>query len=147
VWLVGLPLHFIEKRTNVILFPLLHFPIIPSHPVLALVCRLSHLHSNLDLLLVPTCFSRVNYPKWEKLTRDWVDNPISRFRAFLVGKGWWSEDEEVELISKNKSEVLRSFSRAEKLPKPKLSEMFNDVWATKKGDEVPGVIVRLIHLI
>jgi 2-oxoisovalerate dehydrogenase E1 component alpha subunit len=58
-----------------------------------------------------------------------------------VEKKWWSEDEEVELLAKNKSEVLRAFGRAEKLPKPKLSEMFNDVWATKEGEEVPGVIV------
>lgn len=34
-----------------------------------------------------------------------------------------------------------AFQRAEKLPKPKLGEMFTDVWAVKPGDEVPAVIV------
>jgi 2-oxoisovalerate dehydrogenase E1 component alpha subunit len=37
--------------------------------------------------------------------------------------------------------VLKTFSRAEKLPKPKLGEMFNDVWAVQKGEEMPSVIV------
>jgi len=49
-------------------------------------------------------------------------------------------------LSKNKSDVLRAFGRAEKLPKPKLGEMFNDVWGVKEGEEVPGVIVSKIVL-
>lgn len=69
------------------------------------------------------------------------DNPLYRFRAFLVARGWWSEAEEAALLKKNKSEVLKTFSRAEKLPKPKLGEMFNDVWAVQKGEEMPSVIV------
>ena len=70
-----------------------------------------------------------------------VDNPIHRFRAYLVSRGWWSEPEESALLSKTKADVLRAFARAEKLPKPKLGEMFNDVWAVKEGEEVPTVIV------
>jgi hypothetical protein len=50
------------------------------------------------------------------------------------------------LLAKNKSDVLKAFSRAEKLPKPKLGEMFNDVWAVKQGDEVPSIIVS-VHAI
>ncbi len=50
------------------------------------------------------------------------------------------------MLSKNKSDVLRAFGRAEKLPKPKLGEMFNDVWGVKEGEEVPGVIVSKIVL-
>ncbi|RSH93428.1 hypothetical protein EHS25_007784 [Saitozyma podzolica] len=74
--------------------------------------------------------------------QEWtvVDNPLYRFRAFLVARGWWSEAEEAALLKKNKSEVLKTFSRAEKLPKPKLGEMFNDVWAVQKGEEMPSVI-------
>lgn len=40
---------------------------------------------------------------------------------------------------------MKAFSRAEKLPKPKLGEMFNDVWGVAPGEEVPAVIVR--HLV
>lgn len=45
------------------------------------------------------------------------------------------------MLAKNKADVLKAFSRAEKLPKPKLSEMFNDVWAVPKGEEIPAAIV------
>ncbi|WVQ79282.1 hypothetical protein IAT38_001378 [Cryptococcus sp. DSM 104549] len=76
--------------------------------------------------------------------KEWtvVDNPIHRFRAYLVSRQWWSEDEEKILLKKNKADVLKAFSRAEKLPKPKLGEMFNDVWGVGPGEEVPGVIME-----
>ncbi|RXK35327.1 2-oxoisovalerate dehydrogenase E1 component, alpha subunit [Tremella mesenterica] len=76
--------------------------------------------------------------------QEWtvVDNPLQRFRAFLVNKEWWSEREENDLLKKNKADVLKAFARAEKLPKPKLGEMFNDVWAVAKGEEVPHVIIE-----
>jgi hypothetical protein len=45
------------------------------------------------------------------------------------------------MLAKHKADVLTSFKRAEKMPKPKLGEMFNDVWAVKRGEEVPRVIV------
>ncbi|KAL7423651.1 hypothetical protein Q5752_001232 [Cryptotrichosporon argae] len=76
--------------------------------------------------------------------REWsvVDNPISRLRAFLVGKGWWDEAKERTLLARHKADVMRAFQRAEKLPKPKLGEMFSDVWATRDGDQVPAVIAE-----
>lgn len=58
-----------------------------------------------------------------------------------MSKQWWTEAEEAALLAKNKADVLKAFSRAEKLPKPKLSEMFNDVWAVPKGEEIPAAIV------
>ncbi|WVW87029.1 hypothetical protein I302_109085 [Kwoniella bestiolae CBS 10118] len=76
--------------------------------------------------------------------KEWtvVDNPIHRFRAFLASKSWWDESSEKELLASHKSKVMKAFSRAEKLPKPKLGEMFNDVWGVGKGDEVPAVIME-----
>ena len=62
----------------------------------------------------------------------------------MVAKGWWSEPEETTLLSKNKQDVLAAFKRAEKLPKPKLGEMFNDVWNTRRGEQVPRVIVSAL---
>jgi 2-oxoisovalerate dehydrogenase E1 component alpha subunit len=61
----------------------------------------------------------------------------------LASKGWWSETEEAALIKKTKADVMRAFTRAEKLPKPKLSEMFNDVWAVAPGEQVPTIIVSI----
>ncbi|KAK4687063.1 2-oxoisovalerate dehydrogenase E1 component alpha subunit, partial [Tremellales sp. Uapishka_1] len=72
----------------------------------------------------------------------YVDNPIHRFRQFLVSKQWWSPTEDAEYLKSAKAQVLQAFSRAEKLPKPKLGEMFNDVWAVKEGEEVPGIIIE-----
>lgn len=59
----------------------------------------------------------------------------------MVSKGWWSESEDADLVKKTKSDVMKAFTRAEKLPKPKLSEMFNDVWAVQPGEKVPTIIV------
>ncbi|KAI9633062.1 putative branched-chain alpha-keto acid dehydrogenase E1-alpha subunit [Dioszegia hungarica] len=74
--------------------------------------------------------------------QEWnvVDNPLHRFRAYLVSKGWWTEADEKALLAKHKKDVMHAFARAEKLPKPKLGEMFTDVWAVKKGEQVPAVI-------
>ncbi|BEJ12227.1 hypothetical protein CspHIS471_0206870 [Cutaneotrichosporon sp. HIS471] len=76
--------------------------------------------------------------------QEWsvVDNPIARMRAWLVDQGWWTEAEEKEAFIANKKEVLKTFSRSEKLPKPKLSEMFNDVWTVSKDDHIPEVITE-----
>lgn len=63
-------------------------------------------------------------------------------RAWLVSQGWWSEAEEKEAFQKNKKEVLKTFNRAEKLPKPKLTEMFNDVWTVSKDEGIPEVITE-----
>ncbi len=38
---------------------------------------------------------------------------------------------------------MKAFQRAEKLPKPKLGAMFDDVWGVSKGEKVPEVIVSL----
>lgn len=77
----------------------------------------------------------------KRLTKP-TDNPISRFRNWLVDQGWWSEAEDKALLQKNKKEVLSTFNRAEKMPKPKLSEMFNDVWAIGPGEKLPAVITE-----
>ena len=76
--------------------------------------------------------------------QEWntVDNPISRFRNWLVDQKWWSEEEERAMQKANKTEVLKTFNRSEKLPKPKLSEMFNDVWSAPDGENLPEVIAE-----
>jgi 2-oxoisovalerate dehydrogenase E1 component alpha subunit len=76
--------------------------------------------------------------------KEWavVDNPIARYRQWLVSQGWWSEAEEKELAQINKKEVLRTFNRSEKLPKPKLGEMFNDVWAVTEDGALPEAIIE-----
>lgn len=61
----------------------------------------------------------------------WVraDNPLSRFRLFLEDRGWWSSEEEEQLKSRVKAELLAAFRRAESKKRPALEELFNDIYA------------------
>lgn len=47
-------------------------------------------------------------------------------------KGWWSEKEDAEYKKVARQSVLKAFSEAEKVEKPKIDEMFTDVY-----DELP----------
>ncbi|KAH8114324.1 thiamine diphosphate-binding protein [Phellopilus nigrolimitatus] len=62
---------------------------------------------------------------------DWVkvDNPLSRFRLFLEGRGWWSADEEEDMKARIKGIVLQAFKRAENKKRPELQELFTDIYA------------------
>lgn len=57
-------------------------------------------------------------------------------------QGWWSEEEDKAMAAANKKEVLKIFNKSEKLPKPKLGEMFNDVWAVPRDGALPEVIIE-----
>lgn len=67
------------------------------------------------------------------------DNPHHRMRKFLESKSWWSEAEEEALKAAQKKAVMSAFQAAEKLPKPSLRHMFDDVY-----DEQPWNLVRWI---
>ncbi|OCK77560.1 2-oxoisovalerate dehydrogenase subunit alpha mitochondrial precursor [Lepidopterella palustris CBS 459.81] len=61
---------------------------------------------------------------------DWKrrDNPITRLRKWLEGRGLWDEAKEKELRSKVRKEILVAFDKAEKEKKPALKHAFSDVW-------------------
>lgn len=61
---------------------------------------------------------------------DWKrhDSPVARFRQYLEKKGWWSAEKDAAVRKQVRSEVLRAFSDAEKLPKPAVAELFEDVY-------------------
>jgi 2-oxoisovalerate dehydrogenase E1 component alpha subunit len=61
---------------------------------------------------------------------DWKrrDNPITRLRKWLEGKGLWGDDQEKELRSSTRKEVLRAFEAAEKEKKPSIRNAFEGVW-------------------
>ncbi|KAI9498560.1 thiamine diphosphate-binding protein [Zychaea mexicana] len=63
------------------------------------------------------------------------DNPITRLRRHMELHGWWTQQQEDELRKQVRKDVLKSFNAAEKLPKPGLVELFNDVY-----DEVPPAL-------
>ncbi|KAF2689973.1 thiamine diphosphate-binding protein [Lentithecium fluviatile CBS 122367] len=61
---------------------------------------------------------------------DWKrrDNPITRLRKWLEGRGLWDDAKEKELRSRQRKEVLVAFEKAEKVKKPALKYAFEDVW-------------------
>ncbi|KAF7979198.1 hypothetical protein HWV62_43128 [Athelia sp. TMB] len=75
-------------------------------------------------------------PRSEVEDRKRIDNPISRFKLYMESRGWWSEEEDEALKAKLKKEVMDAFKKAEVRKKPKLGEMFKDVW----GGEEPWMI-------
>lgn len=62
---------------------------------------------------------------------DWKrrDNPITRLRKWLEGKGIWSEEKEKELRADTRKEILNAYRKAEKEKRPPLSSMMTDVYA------------------
>ncbi|KAF2276705.1 uncharacterized protein EI97DRAFT_493795 [Westerdykella ornata] len=61
---------------------------------------------------------------------DWKrrDNPITRLRKWLEGRGVWDEDKERELRSSLRKKVLAAFDKAEKMKKPPIASAFEGVY-------------------
>lgn len=57
------------------------------------------------------------------------DNPITRLRKWMERKGVWNDDLEREARAQIRKDILQEFSAAEKLKKPPLRAMFEDVYA------------------
>ncbi|KAI9666072.1 MAG: hypothetical protein M1821_004007 [Bathelium mastoideum] len=94
-----------------------------GRPVLveAMSYRVSH-HSTSDDSFAYR--ARVEVEDWKRR-----DNPITRLRKFMEGKGWWNEQQERESRIAIRKEVLTAFNRAEAEKKPPLRAMFEDVYA------------------
>uniref|UniRef100_A0ACD5XNW3 Uncharacterized protein n=1 Tax=Avena sativa TaxID=4498 RepID=A0ACD5XNW3_AVESA len=60
-------------------------------------------------------------------------DPISRYRKWVQGNGWWCDAEETELRNNVRRELLQAIQVAERIPKHGLAELFNDVY-----DRVPS---------
>ncbi|KAL6906187.1 hypothetical protein ACP4OV_003788 [Aristida adscensionis] len=98
-----------------------------GRPILveALTYRVGH-HSTSD---DSTKYRPVDEIEHWRTARD----PISRYRKWVQGNGWWSDAEESKLRSKVRQELLQAIQVAERTPKPPLSELFTDVY-----DEIPS---------
>lgn len=61
---------------------------------------------------------------------DWKrrDNPITRLRKWMEGKGIWDEEKEKELRSGARKSVLDAYRKAEKEKRPPLSSMLEDIY-------------------
>ncbi|KAL4940603.1 hypothetical protein BDV06DRAFT_223899 [Aspergillus oleicola] len=74
-------------------------------------------------------------------------NPVTRLKLWLESKGLWDEKKDKEAKSGIRAAVLRELVEAEKLPKPKLSGIFDDVYAelTEEAQEQREEMLRLMN--
>ena len=70
--------------------------------------------------------SKVEESKWQE------QDPVARFRNWLIKQGWWSQEEDEASLAKHRKQVAEAMKKAEKLPKPALDTLFSDVY-----DELP----------
>lgn len=68
---------------------------------------------------------------------DWKrrDNPITRLRKWLEGKGIWNEEKEKELRADTRKAILNAYRKAEKEKRPPLSSMMTDVYAEPTDEQ------------
>ncbi|XP_062995821.1 2-oxoisovalerate dehydrogenase subunit alpha, mitochondrial-like [Elgaria multicarinata webbii] len=64
----------------------------------------------------------VNY--WEK-----YNNPISRLHHYMVGRGWWDEEQEKSWCKTSRKKVMEAIEKAERKLKPRLQFLFSDVYS------------------
>ncbi|KAG6475651.1 hypothetical protein ZIOFF_064880 [Zingiber officinale] len=97
-----------------------------SRPILieALTYRVGH-HSTSD---DSTKYRSTDEIEHWRTARD----PVSKFRKWVEGNGWWSDVAEEEHRNNTRKELLRAIQMAERTQKPSLSELFTDVY-----DQVP----------
>ncbi|KAF3334145.1 2-oxoisovalerate dehydrogenase subunit alpha 2 [Carex littledalei] len=98
-----------------------------GRPILveALTYRVGH-HSTSD---DSTKYRPIDEIEHWRIARD----PISRYRNWVEGNGWWSDADESELRSNVRKELLQAIQVAERLHKPPLRDLFTDVY-----DQVPN---------
>lgn len=61
-----------------------------------------------------------------------VENPMNKFKNYLIRKGWFNEDAENEFVKKLRKQIMAQNQVSEKKLKPDWREMFVDVY-----DELP----------
>ncbi|KAH0631508.1 hypothetical protein JD844_005855 [Phrynosoma platyrhinos] len=87
----------------------------------AMTYRIGH-HSTSDDSSAYRSVDEVNY--WDK-----QDHPISRLRHYMVGRGWWDEEQEKIWRKKSRKRVMEAFEEAERKLKPKPQLLFSDVYS------------------
>ncbi|QDS72015.1 hypothetical protein FKW77_001973 [Venturia effusa] len=76
------------------------------------------------------------------------DNPITRLRKWMERQGLWDEAREKEAQTRIKKEVLKAFNDAEREKKPRLGNLFEDVYEelTEEQREQMALLRKTIEL-
>ncbi|KAJ4950402.1 hypothetical protein NE237_027234 [Protea cynaroides] len=93
-----------------------------QRPILieALTYRIGH-HSTSD---DSTKYRSANEIEHWRMVRE----PVTRFRKWVQWNGWWTEEDESELRSSVRKELLHAIQVAENVEKPPLADLFTDVY-------------------
>jgi len=93
-----------------------------GRPVLleAMTYRVGH-HSTSDDSSRYREVEEVQY--WQK-----YDNPILRVNRYMQERGWWSDEQDAELVKLKRKEVIAAMRKAESQKKPPIKDMFEDVY-------------------
>ncbi|KAK4583853.1 hypothetical protein RGQ29_021822 [Quercus rubra] len=93
-----------------------------NRPILieALTYRVGH-HSTSD---DSTKYRPVDEIEWWRSARD----PVARFRKWIESNGWWCSEDESELRTSVRKQMLHAIQVAEKADKPPIAELFTDVY-------------------
>ncbi|MBM7072625.1 thiamine pyrophosphate-dependent dehydrogenase E1 component subunit alpha [Shewanella sp. 202IG2-18] len=60
---------------------------------------------------------------------EWREqDPVARFKTWMLAQGWLTEEEDQALYTKYREEVLAQVKVSEKVAAPELEELFNDVY-------------------
>ncbi|XP_031281865.1 2-oxoisovalerate dehydrogenase subunit alpha 2, mitochondrial-like [Pistacia vera] len=86
----------------------------------ALSYRAGH-HSTSD---DSTKYRPVDEIEWWRTAQD----PVTRLRKWIQSNGWWSDENESELRSNTRKQLLHAIQAAEKADKPPIAELFTDVY-------------------
>lgn len=80
---------------------------------------------------------------------DWKrrDNPLTRLRKWMEGKGIWDENKEKELRADTRKAVLDAYRKAEKEKKPPVGSLMSDVYAepTEEQREQMAQLKRIVE--
>lgn len=68
--------------------------------------------------------SKEEEEKWRKV------DPVARFQAYLIGKGWLDAEAEKASLDLLRQEILDALKVAEKIQKPGIEALISDVYAT-----------------
>lgn len=93
-----------------------------SRPVLieAMTYRLGH-HSTSDDSTAYRSIDEMNL--WEK-----DDNPIKRFKQYVINKGWWDAEKDEQVGAEAQRVVMECFHNAEKQKRARPQSLFDDVY-------------------
>ncbi|XP_044478507.1 2-oxoisovalerate dehydrogenase subunit alpha 2, mitochondrial-like [Mangifera indica] len=86
----------------------------------ALTYRAGH-HSTSD---DSTKYRPLDEIEWWRTAQD----PVTRFRNWIQSNGWWSDENELELRSNVRKQLLHAIQAAERDDKPPITELFSDVY-------------------